>query len=97
MSNELAPYHAHIYYELEDRARAERLRQELSNSKGLGDLANLLFVGEMQDKNVGPHPKPQFEVHFLEDALPRVLRMIKASELTALVQLYQALGGGWQQ
>ena len=85
MSTELTPYHAHIYYELDDRVRAEHLHQELSNSKGLGDLANLLFVGEMQDKNVGPHPKPQFEVHFLEDALPRVLRMIKASELTALV------------
>jgi aromatic ring-cleaving dioxygenase len=29
----------------------------------------VLFVGEMRDKAVGPHPKPQFEVHFLEDAL----------------------------
>ena len=70
MSTEVAPYHAHIYYELDDRATAKRLHQELSNSKGHGDLANLLFEGEMRDKNVGPHPKPQFEVHFLEDALP---------------------------
>ena len=56
MSTEFAPYHAHIYYELDDRATAERLHQELSNSKGLGNLATLLFVGEMRDKNVGPHP-----------------------------------------
>ena len=85
MSTEIAPYHAHIYYELDDRATAKRLHQELSNSKGHGDLANLLFVGEMRDKTVGPHPKPQFEVHFLEGALPRVLSLIKASGLTALV------------
>jgi aromatic ring-cleaving dioxygenase len=85
MTTEFAPFHAHIYYELDDRATAERLHQELSKSKGLGDLANLLFVGELRDKNVGPHPKPQFEIHFLEDALPRVLPLIEASGLTALV------------
>jgi len=71
MSTELAPYHAHIYYDLDDRGTAERLHQEFSKSTGLGDLANLLFVGEMRDKKVGPHPKPQFELHFLEDALPK--------------------------
>ena len=85
MSTELAPYHAHIYYDLDDRGTAERLHQEFSKSTGLGDLANLLFVGEMRDKKVGPHPKPQFELHFLEDALPRVLLSIKASGLTALI------------
>ena len=85
MSTEIAPYHAHIYYELDDRATAKRLHQELSNSKGHGDLANLLFVGEMRDKNVGPHPKPQFEIHFLADALTQILLRIRRSGLTALV------------
>jgi len=85
MNTELAPYHAHIYYELDDRARAERLHQELAYAKGLGDLANLLFMGEMRDQNVGPHPKPQFEVHFLEDALPKVISLIEASGFRALV------------
>jgi DOPA 4,5-dioxygenase len=85
MRTELGPYHAHIYYDLDHRATAERLQQELSNSKGLGGLANLLFVGEMRDENVGPHPKPQFEVHFLEDALSTVFPLIRASGLTALV------------
>jgi len=85
MNTELAPYHAHIYYELDDRARAERLHQELAYAKGLGDLANLLFMGEMRDQNVGPHPKPQFEVHFLEDVLPKVISLIEASGFRALV------------
>jgi aromatic ring-cleaving dioxygenase len=80
-----APYHGHIYYEPDDRNTAERLHQQLSSTKGVGDFVNVLFVGEMRDKNIGPHPKPQFEVHFLKDALPSVLQMIKASGLTALV------------
>src|SRR4029077_2965696 len=73
------------YYELGDRNTAERLHGELTSSKGLGDYANVLFVGEMRDRNVGAPPKPQFEVHFLEDALSGVLPLIKASGLTALV------------
>jgi DOPA 4,5-dioxygenase len=85
MGTEIARYHAHIYYELGDRAAAERLHGELTSSKGLGGFAKVLFVGKMRERNVGPHPKPQFEVHFLEDALPGILPLIKASGLTALV------------
>ena len=85
MTTEPAPYHAHVYYELSDRAAAEHLHRKLSNAKGTGELVSVLFVGEMRDRNVGPHPEPQFEVHFREDALPGVLPLIRASGLTALV------------
>jgi len=80
-----APYHAHIYYEPDNRGAAERLHRELSNTRGVSDFADVVFVGEMRDKNVGPHPKPQFEVHFLEGALPNILPLIEVSGLTALV------------
>jgi DOPA 4,5-dioxygenase len=85
MTMERAPYHAHIYYDLGDRAAAERLQRKLRGAKGAGAFASVIFVGEMRDKSVGPHPKPQFEVHFREDALPGVLPLIEASGLTALV------------
>lgn len=85
MTGERAPYHAHIYYDRGDRATAERLHRRLSSAKGVGDLVSVLYVGELRDKSVGPHPKPQFEVHFREDALPGVLPLIEASGLTALV------------
>src|SRR4030095_4467384 len=85
MTTKSAPYHAHIYYESHDSVTAERLHQELSNAQGVGDFVSVLFVGEMRDQKVGPHPKPQFEVHFHEDALPKVLALIKASGLTGLV------------
>ena len=50
-----------------------------------GALTSLLFVGEMRDKNVGPHPKPQFEVHFLAAALQVVMPLLSPSGLTVLV------------
>ena len=81
----IAPYHAHVYYDIGDRGAAERLHRELTTAKGPGGLTNVLFVGEMRDKAVGPHPKPQFEIHFLADALPQVLLRIRSTGLTALV------------
>jgi aromatic ring-cleaving dioxygenase len=77
VATEKQPYHAHIYFEPSERAAADRLRQRLS--------AGVLFVGELRDRPVGPHPKAQFEVHFREDALPQVVALIKESGLNALV------------
>jgi DOPA 4,5-dioxygenase len=85
MTARRAPYHAHIYYDVAARPAAQRLHDRLSSVKGRGELANLLYVGELRDRNVGPHPKPQFEIHFLEDALTAVLPLIEATGLTALV------------
>lgn len=78
VSSERAPYHAHIYYEPGSRGVAESLRRRLTGG-------SVLYVGEMRDHGVGPHPKPQFEIHFYKDALPAILPIIEASGLTALV------------
>ena len=74
-----APYHAHIYYPPAERSRAVVLRETLSQTPGV------LFVGELRDGKVGPHPIPQFEIHFLKGALEVVLPFIEASGLTTLV------------
>ncbi len=74
-----APYHAHIYYSAEERRAAEALRDHFSRSP------EILFAGRLTDRPVGPHPVPQFEVHFRESALPAVVEAIEASGLTALV------------
>ena len=75
-----APFHAHIYYSESDRPSAAALRDEFVAGRPL-----VLFVGEMTDRGVGPHPVPQYEVHFLENARPDVVAAIKASGLRALV------------
>ena len=85
MNEPSAPYHAHVYYEPRTRAVAERLHQQLDAMRANGVLTSLLFVGEMRDKSVGPHPKPQFEVHFLAAALKAVIPLLSSSGLTILV------------
>jgi aromatic ring-cleaving dioxygenase len=77
--NRDAPFHAHIYYSAEERPKAEALRE------AFGSAPEILFVGSMTDQPVGPHPIPQFEVHFLERSRPRVIAAIAASGLRALV------------
>ena len=79
MASERQPFHAHIYYEPNQRPAADRLLQRLAQSNFV------LFAGELRDEPVGPHPKAQFEVHFREDAVPQIVALIKETGLTALV------------
>ena len=74
-----APYHAHIYFTPDQADAAEKLREELTL------LSGILFVGRMTEGKAGPHPIPQFEVHFLKQSLGTVLPMIEASGLRTLV------------
>ena len=79
MSDGSAPYHAHIYYSDDERPVASTLRDTFSGAH------EILFVGQMTDRGVGPHPIPQYEVHFLEHSRDRVIAAIEASGLRALV------------
>ena len=83
MAGSLAPYHAHIYYSADERPAAQALRDDF-----LGQMfpaADILFVGQMTDRGVGPHPVPQYEVHFLERSRNQVIAAIERSGLRALV------------
>lgn len=85
MAKPTDPYHAHVYYDGDTRAVAQRLHQELNDMLASGALPNLVLVGKMHDKGVGPHPKPQYEVQFLASALPSIVPLLKATGLTVLV------------
>ena len=74
-----APYHAHVYFSDDQRAAAETLRGEFRARPFI------LFVGRMTEGKTGPHPIPQYEVHFRHSALPDATAMIRASGLRALV------------
>jgi DOPA 4,5-dioxygenase len=85
MTGSDAPYHAHIYYSVDQRPAAQALRNHFIAKTAAGDDAEVLFVGQMTDRGVGPHPIPQYEIHFLERSLPAVAAAIEASGLHALV------------
>ena len=74
-----SPWHAHIYFTDRDRAAAEALRAAFTASP------EVLFTGAMTEGPAGPHPIPQYEIHFREAALELVRSMIAASGLSALV------------
>jgi len=80
-----APWHAHIYYTSDTRAAALALHGQLVQAKESGAIAELLFVGEMRDRALGPHPVPEFEIHFTAAMVPAVVAMLEPSGLTALV------------
>jgi aromatic ring-cleaving dioxygenase len=80
-----APYHAHIYYSAGQRPAAEALRDAFIRLREAGREPHILFVGRLTDKGAGPHPIPQYEVHFLGRSLRGVISAIEASGLRALV------------
>ena len=79
MTDASAPYHAHIYYDADERRAAEDLRERFGRDPAI------LFVGQMTDAGVGPHPIAQYEVHFLAESIPAVTEAIEATALRALV------------
>ena len=80
MADPDAPWHAHIYYTHAQRAAAAALRERF---RGLGET--VLFVGRMMDEGVGPHPIPQYEIHFRASAVAAVTAILEESGLRALV------------
>ena len=80
-----APYHAHIYHALEQREASDALHDRLTTLMESGEMPDLKMVGKLRERPVGPHPLPQFEIHFLKRALAGVLPLIEASGLQALV------------
>jgi DOPA 4,5-dioxygenase len=85
MAESDAPWHAHIYYADSQRDAAATLREMFIMLAGAGDHPLILFVGRMMDEGVGPHPIPQYEIHFREPTLPVVIAAIEASDLRGLV------------
>ena len=77
-----APFHAHVYYAPGTRAAAAALRARLMATVAPDAL---LFVGELRDHKVGPHPVPQFECHFHESYLERLMPALAACGFTVLV------------
>ena len=57
-TNAIQSYHAHLYYEIEQRPLAEKLRVEMES------LFPQAVYGRWHDAPVGPHPSAMFQVAF---------------------------------
>lgn len=85
MADPDAPWHAHIYFTAGQHAAAAALRDEFRRLTEAGDPPPVLFVGRMMEGGVGPHPLPQYEIHFHERSLPGIVAALEASGLRSLV------------
>lgn len=85
MTDPNSPHHAHIYYAPEERPAAAALRDGFLRLHASGGEPEVLYVGRLADRPVGPHPIPQFEIHFPESARAGVIAAIEAAGLRALV------------
>ena len=85
MTDRDAPYHAHIYYLAGQRSAAAALRDAFLRRLRTGEEPPILFVGRMTDGRAGPHPIPQYEIHFPARSLAGIVAAIEASGLRALV------------
>ena len=84
MTHDDAPWHAHIYVRAGERDAADDLRGDFAAALASGGIAGLRYVGRLAEGPVGPHPLPQFEIHFVHSAEAEVRAVIAASGLTAL-------------
>jgi aromatic ring-cleaving dioxygenase len=85
VDDDSSPWHAHVYYAAADRGRAQAFRARLIMLRESGEIPLLLFVGELRDGKMGPHPVPQFEIHFTARLVPVIEGLIRESGLAALV------------
>lgn len=79
------PCHAHVYYGPGERAAAETLHRRFLALKEAGDGPPILFVGALTKGPVGPHPLPQYELHFPARAIAAIQPIIEESGLRALI------------
>jgi aromatic ring-cleaving dioxygenase len=79
------PWHAHVYAYPDELQAAQALRDDFAAAHASAAIPGLRYVGRLAAGPVGPHPLPQFEVHFTPAAETDVRRRIAASGLTALI------------
>ena len=73
-------YHAHVYYDAETRAVAERVREGIARHFSTR-------LGRWHDKPVGPHPVSMYQVAFAVEEFPRLVPwlMLNREGLSVLV------------
>lgn len=64
-------YHAHVYFALEQKDRAEVVRTKLCEV-----LGNQVRISRLVPRPIGPHPLPMFEIDFEGKDLLRVRTLI---------------------
>jgi aromatic ring-cleaving dioxygenase len=81
-------YHAHVYYDADSRAAAERLREEI-------ERGFVVEMGRWRDEAVGPHPQPMYQVKFGVEQFARIVPWLMLNRKGLTILIHPNTGDDW--
>ena len=78
-------YHAHVYYDEESRSAAARLRENIGG-------AFEVRMGRWRDAQVGPHPRPMYQVAFAADEFASLVPWLMLNRAGLVVLVHPLTG-----
>jgi aromatic ring-cleaving dioxygenase len=82
-------YHAHIYYDVDSREIAARLRQ------AIGEQFDTQ-LGRWHDDAVGPHPISMYQVAFAASEFPKVVPWLMLNRQGLRILVHPETGNGYR-
>ncbi len=72
IQNAISGFHAHVYFEANEKANAEKLQIFIQEQLG----SKVRYYGKPIGRPIGPHPIPMFEVNFLPEYFKEVVTFL---------------------
>jgi len=86
---QIAGYHAHVYYDADSRAVAQRLRQ------AVGERFEAV-LGRWHDEPVGPHPVSMYQVAFASEEFARIVPFLMLNRGGLRILVHPETGNGYR-
>ena len=82
-------YHAHIYYHLETRKTAAKIRDTLD-----AKFRGAICLGRWHDKNIGPHTRSMYQVAFDRTVFPEIVPWLALNRDGLAILVHPESGDG---
>ncbi|MDQ6962184.1 MAG: DOPA 4,5-dioxygenase family protein [Mariprofundaceae bacterium] len=76
-------YHAHIYYNTENKEQAQQIHQQI-----LHEELPIDRLGFMHDEPMGPHPQGMFQIQFIDCYLMNIMEWLERNRINHSVLIH---------
>ena len=87
-TEDIASYHAHVYYDGGTKQHAGDLRREM-------DKRFDVELGRWRDKAIGPHPMSSFQVTFTKDQFVEIMPFLALNRESLFILVHPNTGDGF--